>query len=84
MVVKLPYAYFVAYYLMPKFIPQRKYVPFALIVIFLAFVGIAIVLVINRHFPYGLENQPVEFWTGKTFYRALDLIYVASLVLIIK
>ncbi|UGU17405.1 histidine kinase [Sinomicrobium kalidii] len=84
MTVKLPYAYFVAYYLFPKFLPQKKYVTLFSLMLLFAFLGVGFLVILLSNFPQISEGQPTEFWSVKTFFRAIDLIYVASLVVVIK
>ncbi|MFL1895831.1 sensor histidine kinase [Aquimarina sp. 2-A2] len=84
MTVKLPYAYFVAYYLLPKFLPQKRYALLGVSVLLSALLAVVFMLVIYNHFPYTMKAEESTLWSGKTFYRILDLIYIASLVVIIK
>ncbi|UOB18941.1 sensor histidine kinase [Abyssalbus ytuae] len=84
MTVKLPYAYFVTYYLLPKFLPDKKYVLLGISVLLSALVAVVFILLIYNHFPYTMKDEESILWSGKTFYRILDLIYIASLVVIIK
>ncbi|UII20375.1 sensor histidine kinase [Fulvivirga ligni] len=84
MTVKIPYAYFIAYYLFPTLLPQKKYITLTLAIIVFAFISISIIVVMNRNLPLNVVGQPVQFFSGKTFYQALDLIYMASLVVVIK
>ncbi|MGS2741630.1 sensor histidine kinase [Sinomicrobium sp. M5D2P17] len=84
MTVKVPYAYFVAYYLFPKFLSQKKYGTLFFLMLFFAFLGVGFLVILLSNFPQIAWGQPTEFWSVKTFFRAIDLVYVASLVVVIK
>ncbi|MEM8508630.1 MAG: histidine kinase [Bacteroidota bacterium] len=84
MTIKLPYAYFVAYVLFPRFLRKKKYFLLFAQVLALAFVGILFMTFLFKTFPEIARDQPTAFWSAKTFFRAVDLIYVASLVVVIK
>ena len=84
MTVKIPYAYFVVYFLMPRLLPQKRYVTLVVCIVGLALVGALIIIEINKSIFTTLYGQPMTFWSVKTFYRILDLIYGVSLVVIIK
>jgi len=84
MTVKLPYAYFVAYYLFPKLLPQKKYTTLFFSMLLFAFVGVWFMVLLLSNFPDIALGQPTEFFAVKTFFRALDLVYIASLVVVIK
>jgi two-component system, LytTR family, sensor kinase len=84
MTVKIPYTYFVAYYLFPKLIPTGRYVRLAALVLLLAFAGMVTLMIIYPLFPYDLPGGATDFWSTKTVYMFVDLIYVASPVVAIK
>jgi two-component system LytT family sensor kinase len=84
MTIKLPYAYFMAYYLVPKLLPQKRYALLVIVTVALAFVCMSAILKLNEYFPYDMPSQPDTFWSGKMFYRTLDLINIAGMVVIIK
>ncbi len=84
MLIKLPYAYFVAYYLVPKFLPKKRYLTIIFCTILLAFISLGLIIKLNSFFPYEMGEQPTNLWSGKAFYRTLDLIYIASLLVIIN
>ena len=84
MTVKLPYAYFVAYYLFPKFLPKKQYVVLFVLMLIFAFLGVWVMVFLLKTFPEAANGQPSEFWSVKTLFRAVDLVYIASLVVVIK
>lgn len=84
MTVKIPYTYFVAYYLFPKLIPGRQYVKLGALVLLFAFVGMVMLMFLYELFPYEMPGGATDFWSMKTVYMFVDLIYVASPVVVIK
>ncbi|MBX2896065.1 MAG: histidine kinase [Cyclobacteriaceae bacterium] len=84
MVVKLPYAYFLAYYLFPKLIPQKRYIALVFWVITLAFLGMVALMFLYQLFPYEMPGTATDFLSFKTVYMMTDLIYIASPVVLIK
>ncbi|PRX54270.1 sensor histidine kinase [Flagellimonas meridianipacifica] len=84
MTVKIPYAYFVAYFLFPKFLPRKRYVILFALVLLFAFVGVGFMVLLLKVLPQFASGQPSIFWSAKSIFRALDLIYVASLVVVVK
>lgn len=85
MAVKIPFVYTVVYFLFPKFLPEKRYFILGTSVILLALIGVAGITAINSTLPPEIQyGQPTSFWSAKAFFRALDLIYGVSLVLIIK
>lgn len=82
MTVKLPYTYFTAYYLFPRFLPKGKYGLLAASVLGFAFLGMLALMALYQVFPYPFGAT--EFWSTKTVYMFVDLIYVASPVVVIK
>lgn len=84
MTVKLPYAYFVAYYLFPKFLPNKQYVALFMLMLIFAFLGVWVMVFLLKTFPEVANDQPSEFWSVKTLFRVVDLVYIASLVVVIK
>ena len=87
MPVKLPYTYFVAYYLMPRFLVKRWYGTFFFWLVLWGIIGGLLIRVIDFYYIaealFGAPYQS-EFCSSKIAYKVLDLIYIASLVLIIK
>ena len=87
MPVKLPYTYFVAYYLMPKFLVKRRYGKFLFWLIFWGIIGGLLIRAIDFFYIaealFGKKYES-EFCSTKIAFKVLDLIYIASLVLIIK
>jgi two-component system, LytTR family, sensor kinase len=84
MVVKVPYTYFVAYYLFPTLLPRREYVALGVYVLVFAFVGMIALMGLYQLFPYEMPGRATVFWSTKTVYMFVDLIYVASPVVVIK
>lgn len=84
MTVKLPYTYFVAYYLFPKLLPQGRYLALGAYVLLFAFVGMLTLTALDEYFPYDMPGRSTAFWSSKTVYMFADLIYVASPVVVIK
>lgn len=84
MTVKLPFAYFVAYFLVPRLLPKKRYIELGISVILLALGAAYFIMLINNSVPESFNQHRTVYFSGKTFYRGLDLIYVTSLVVIIK
>ena len=84
MTVKIPYAYFVAYFLFPRFLPGKRYVILFALMLLFAFVGVGFMVLLLKMFPQFASGQPSIFWSPKSIFRALDLVYVASLVVVVK
>ena len=84
MTVKIPYAYFVAYFLFPRLLPRKRYILLFALVLLSAFVGVGFMVVLLKMFPQFASGQPSIFWSAKSIFRALDLVYVASLVVVVK
>ncbi len=82
LIVKVPLSYFFAYYLFPKFLPQKKYLHLFAFVILSILMGILIIVQIN-HF-YVMPMQPIEFLSSKAFFRFADLLYITMPVVVIK
>jgi sensor histidine kinase YesM len=83
MPVKLPVVYFVAYFLLPKFIPNKAYLKFSIGMVFTAIVGSALIAVIFIYFPYGLRKN-LTMTMGRFIYQIVDLLYIVSFVVAIK
>src|SRR5690606_6096342 len=84
MTVKLPYTYFVAYYLFPKLLPEGRYVELGLQVVAFAFISMLILQVMQYYFPFDMPGRPMAFFSSKTVYVFVDQFYVASPVVAIK
>jgi len=82
--VKVPYSYFLAYYLFPRLIPERRYVSLIFWILLWAFVGMLALMFLYQIFPYEMPGGATEFLSFKTVYMVTDLIYVASPVVLIK
>ena len=86
MTVKLPFAYFVIYFLVPNFLIQKKYTTFFLVALLSAIIGGIGIWTLDYYviFPESTQKWYPNFWTIKMCYKTLDLIYIASLPTIIK
>lgn len=89
MIVKLPFVYFVIYFLVPNYLIRKRYLPFFLSAFGLAILGAVCIRAIEYYIisEYILPSfgwQGGSFWRLKYFYKVLDLIYIASLPTIIK
>ena len=84
MTVKLPFTYFVAYHLFPKYLSRGRHGELACYVLAFALGGGVLLSLFIRHFPFDMPGQVTGVWSSKTLYRAVDLIYVASPVVVIK
>jgi two-component system, LytTR family, sensor kinase len=86
MFIKLPYIYWMLYFLVPQFLIKRKYLPF----LFLAFLATVVggTIVWSIHYYYVLEfhhfAKPSSFFSATFFYKVLDLVYVATFPVILK
>ncbi|MCE7053867.1 histidine kinase [Algoriphagus sp. AGSA1] len=84
MTVKIPYSYFLAYKLFPRYLPRSQYIKLALLVAFYAFVGMVILYFLDQLFPMEKSGKTQEFLSSRTLYMFIDLIYIASPVVAIK
>ena len=82
MLVKVPYAYFIAYVVFPKYITSKKYLKLGVLVLVFAFIGMLALMALYQVFPYPFGST--SFWSTKTVYMLVDLIYVASPLVAIK
>ena len=86
--LKLVFTYFVIYFLMPKFFFTKKYILFFLSIIPAAVVcGFSIRYIdVNYVYPqfFDVTGKDLSLFSFKVIYKVLDLIYIASLVAIIK
>lgn len=83
MTVKLPYVYFVTYKLMPRFIPKKRYYQFGGSMLLFAGLGSLLLGLIYANFPYEMGKNLDVTWS-RYIYLSLDLLYVASFVVVIK
>lgn len=86
MVIKLPFTYFVIYFLVPNYLIKKQYVSFFLWIILLASIGGIGVRALDYYIiaPYLFGLTPGSFFYFKIFYKILDLIYVAALPVVLK
>lgn len=82
--VKIPFTYLIVYYLLPKFLPKKKYIFLVIVVIIFAFLGVSIIVETNKFLGFINKGQPTLLFSKTAIYRTFDLVYVASLVVIIK
>nr|WP_297917138.1 histidine kinase [uncultured Allomuricauda sp.] len=91
--IKLTFTYFTIYYLFPKYVEQNNYYPFIIQLAILALVGgilfravdyyfIGRYLITIEHFLEKINND--KFLSFQIAYKAIDLLFVVSLVLLIK
>ncbi|MEO0340439.1 MAG: sensor histidine kinase [Bacteroidota bacterium] len=85
MLIKLPFVYFVIYFLVPRFLFTKKYLVFIILLISVAAIGGFMLL-----YMYNDVIYPYVFGKGhskgvkRVYYLLLDLIYIASLPTIYK
>lgn len=89
MSIKLPFVYFVIYYLVPNYLIRKKYLTFFLSAFGLAILGAVCIraieyYIISEYILASFGWQGGSFWRLKYLYKVLDLIYIASLPTIIK
>lgn len=86
MIGKLPYTYFMIYFLVPQFLIKRRYYPF----FFFALIATAIVGTAIWAYQYFFcadifhYTKEKAFFSATYFYKALDLVYVAAFPIILK
>lgn len=80
--VKVPLTYFFAYFIFPKFLPQKKYLELFVLVVLSILAGLFIIILINHQ--YVMPMQPMNFLSSKAFFRFADLLYVTMPVVVIK
>lgn len=84
MIVKIPFAYFIAYFLFPKFLPEKKYLLLIFSILLLALIGLVILMLLYQLFPFEMPNGVGALFSAKTLYMYTDLLYIASPVVLIK
>jgi len=86
MAVKLPFTYFVVYYLVPNYLIPKRYPNFFSALFLSASIGGLLIWSLYYFIfdqPY-FGHQQNTFWSFKMSFKALDLIYIASLPVILK
>jgi two-component system, LytTR family, sensor kinase len=85
MLIKLPFTYFVIYYLVPHWLMRKKYAVFLSLFLGLALIGGIIIWALYILFimPGSAEAQ-AGLLSPKLLYKALDLVYISSLPIILK
>ena len=86
MLIKLPFTYFVIYFLVPRYLIQKAYFQFALWVGISSIIGGIITNALYYYImaPIFFNETYPTFWTLKIGFKVVDLIYVASLPTILK
>ncbi|MEL7122414.1 MAG: sensor histidine kinase [Bacteroidota bacterium] len=86
MTIKLPFTYFVIYYLVPLFLLKKAYVQFLFWTILIGIIGGVAISALNHYIinPYILDNTWPTYWNTKIGYKVLDLVYIALLPTILK
>lgn len=86
MPIKLPYTYFVIYYLVPNYLIKKDYSHFFFWAISLAIIGGIGIRSMDGFYiaPNILNTECGPFWTFKISYKVVDLIYIASLPTVLK
>jgi two-component system, LytTR family, sensor kinase len=86
MTIKLPYTYMMIYFWVPKLLIKRKYYQFFLWAFLATLVGGTIVWSIHYYYFVDLihYSRPAQFFSPPFFYKALDLVYVATFPIILK
>ena len=85
MLIKLPFTYFVIYYLVPNWLVKKKYITFG--VLFFGSALVAGTLIWALYYLYLFPASPDAqkgFINVKLLYKAVDLIYISSLPTILK
>lgn len=86
MCVKLPFTYFVIYYLVPNYLIPKKYIPFLSFQLIAAIIGGMMLwatwgFILN---PLIFKGPPLDLYSMKIWYKVIDLIYIASLPTVLK
>jgi two-component system, LytTR family, sensor kinase len=86
MTIKLPYTYLMIYFFVPQLLIKRKYYQFFLWALITTAIGGTIVWSIHYYYFIDLihYSRPVNFFSTPFFYKALDLVYVATFPIILK
>lgn len=86
MIIKLPFTYFVIYYLVPQFLIKKQYPLFFIIGSIFAAIGGLGVWLVDFYIitPSYFGKYPSQLWNFKIAYKMLDLVYIASLPTILK
>lgn len=86
MCVKLPFTYFLIYYLVPNYLVSKRYFNFFATLLISATIGGLLIWTLYYYVftPYFFNHETGPFWTMKISFKALDLIYIASLPTVLK
>ena len=85
MLIKLPFTYFVIYYLVPNWLVKKKYLTFGILFLGLALVGGTLIWALYYFYLFpNIPDTQKGFFTVKLLYKAVDLVYISSLPIILK
>jgi sensor histidine kinase YesM len=84
--IKLPFTYFVIYYLVPNYLLTKRYATFFPLFILFSIVGGIVIWVLYHYYLNAtyFNYQAPHFWTTKIIYKVIDLIYISSLPMMFK
>ncbi|MEO1518445.1 MAG: sensor histidine kinase [Bacteroidota bacterium] len=83
--IKLPYVYFILYYLVPRYLIRKKYMAFFSIAFVVTVISGIALQAVYVFYIYEILNQQVwAFFNWKMCFKTLDLIYIASLPTLLK
>lgn len=86
MCVKLPFAYFVIYFLVPNYLLTKRYQQFFIVFFIAATIG-GLANWTQYYYwlnPYFFDMVSKGFWCPKIAYKVLDLIYISSIPTVFK
>jgi two-component system, LytTR family, sensor kinase len=86
MLIKLPYTYFMLYFLVPYLLIKRRYYAFFVWALLATVIGGSAVWSLHYFYfnNFGHFNKPPNFFSSVFFYKSLDLVYVATFPIILK
>ncbi len=86
MLVKLPYTYAMIYLLVPRFLIQRRYGHFFIRALVFTIVGGTLLWGMHYYLFTGFHHfhESENFLSAAFFYKAMDLVYVATFPIIVK
>lgn len=85
MLIKLPFTYFVIYYLVPNWLVTKKYTTFAVLFFGSSLIAGTVVWILYYFylFPASPEAR-AGFLSVKILYKAVDLVYISALPAVLK
>jgi two-component system, LytTR family, sensor kinase len=86
MLIKLPYVYFMIYFLVPRFLIKRRYYPFFAGALLATVAGGLAVWSLHYFYFYNFLHavRTETFFSSALFYKSLDLVYVSAFPVIVK